>query len=128
MVILLDTSTPVCKLTVIRDSERFDYTWEAGRGLAKGLLSFIRDKLKQAGGDWQSIRGLAVMKGPGSFTGLRIGLSVANTLAESLGVPIVGEVGDDWQRKSISRLESAENDRLVMPFYGAEANITLPRK
>jgi len=68
------------------------------------------------------------MKGPGSFTGLRIGITVFNTIADTNNVPIVGETGDSWQDKAIMRLENGENDHVVLPEYGSEANITKPRK
>lgn len=128
MIILLDTSTPVCKLTIVSGEEITSHEWQADRQLARGLLKFIDDKLHQAGGDIEAISGIGVMKGPGSFTGLRIGLAVANTLADSLGVNIVGETGSDWQKKALKKLQDSQNQQIVLPEYGAEANITKPRK
>lgn len=124
MIVLLDTSTTVCKVAVIHEEERHDFTWEAGRALAKGLLRFIQEKA----GDIHEIQGIGVMKGPGSFTGLRIGLTVANTLADSLHVPIVGAQGHDWQDQALRRIRAGGDERIVMPEYGAEAHITQPRK
>lgn len=124
MIILLDTSTAVCFLTVIDGDSRQSYEWEAGRTLAHGLLRFLQEKT----GDLRNITGIGVMKGPGSFTGLRIGLAVANTLADSLSVPIVGASGDNWQELALEKLQAGENEKIVMPEYGAAAHITTPRK
>lgn len=128
MILALDTSTPVCRLTLISSDVRRDYEWDAGRDLADGLLKFLREKLAENGASWSDITGIAAYKGPGSFTGLRIGLTVLNTIADSSGVPIVGETGDGWLEVSLVRLSGGENEHLVMPLYGREPNITTPRK
>ena len=128
MILLLDTSTPLCKLSFIDGDRRFDDQWEAGRTLAKGLLGYLMSALAKNDKTWKDISGIVAFKGPGSFTGLRIGLTVLNTFADSEVVPIVGSTGDDWQSVGILRLEAGENDQLVMPEYGAEAHITKPRK
>ena len=124
MIILLDTSTATCFLTVIDGDSRWSYEWEAGRTLARGLLGFLQEKT----GDLHKITGIGVMKGPGSFTGLRIGLTVANTLADSLGVPIVGVGGDNWQDVALEKLQSGENEKIILPTYGSEAHITRQKK
>lgn len=124
MIILLDTSTPVCFLTVVDGESRQDFEWQAGRTLARGLLKFLEEKT----GDLHNISGIGVMKGPGSFTGLRIGLTVANTLADSLSIPIAGATGEDWRETALKKLRAGENEKIVMPEYGAAAHITAPRK
>lgn len=128
MILLLDTSTPVCKLTLIGDNWRHDDEWQADRQLADGLLGYIESQLTSKDTSWDDITGIGVFKGPGSFTGLRIGMSVLNTLAHAKQVPIVGTTGDDWQADALSRLQSREDEKIVLPFYGREANITKPRK
>lgn len=124
MIILLDTSTATCFLTVIDGDSRQSYEWEAGRTLARGLLGFLQEKT----GDLRKITGIGVMKGPGSFTSLRIGLTVANTLADSLSVPIVGVSGDNWQDVALEKLQSGENEKIILPTYGSEAHITRQKK
>jgi tRNA threonylcarbamoyladenosine biosynthesis protein TsaB len=128
MIILLDTSTPVCHISFIDGNFRYDDEWESGRTLAKGLLGYVKDSLSKNNKTWKDISGIVAFKGPGSFTGLRIGLTVLNTLADSESIPIVGTTSDDWQLIGLNRLEKGENDELVMPEYGAEAHITTPRK
>lgn len=128
MIILLDTATPVCCLTIVQGDQQVVYQWQADRSLARHLLAFLRDNLAEQGVTFHDLTGIGVMKGPGSFTGLRIGLTVANTLADSLGVPIVGEVGKAWQQQALKRLAAGDDDRIVLPEYGAAAHITQPRK
>jgi len=128
MIILLDTSTPICKLGFVDGDWRVDHEWESGRTLAKGLLGYIQTTMAQYGKVWTDISGVVAFKGPGSFTGLRIGLTVLNTLADSESIPIVGVTGDDWQSTGLARLQAGEDEKLVMPEYGAEAHITTPRK
>jgi hypothetical protein len=53
---------------------------------------------------------------------------VANTLAEGLGIPIVGSSGDHWRGDCLERLKRGENDTIILPEYGGEAHITAPRK
>ena len=124
MIILLDTSTATCRLTTVDGEISNNFDWEAGRTLAKGLLAFIQEKV----GDVKNISGIGIMRGPGSFTGLRIGMAVANTLADGLGIPIVGETGDSWRESALGRLSSGEDDQVILPFYGGDANITKPKK
>lgn len=129
MILLVDTSTAFCNIR-LKGSADFDKSesWEAGRELSKGMLGFLRETLEKYDKDWGDLDGIVIHKGPGSFTGLRIGHTVVNTLADALNIPIVSALGDDWQSDGLARLESGEDEKLAMPFYGADANITLPRK
>lgn len=128
MIIFLDTSTAVCKVRLLDDQLDISKSWEAGRELSKGLLAFLRDLLTSNSKSWSDISGLVIYKGPGSFTGLRIGHTVLNTIAYSEEVPIVGATGDNWQDEGLARIKAGEDDKIVLPLYGAEANITVPRK
>ncbi len=128
MILLLDTSTPVCKVTFIDGEWRYDDEWQADRELAKKLLAYFRDQLEKNGKSWADISGIGVFQGPGSFTGLRIGLTVLNTIASAQKVPIVGAIGDNWQATALERLAAGKNDTIVLPLYGRDAHITKPRK
>ena len=114
----------------LHDNERLvsEKTWVAHKQLSDTLLKAIEDQLQTQSIAWSDIQGIVCYKGPGSFTGLRIGATVANTLAESVSIPIVGTNGDEWLEEGISRLHNDENDQIVLPEYGGDANITKPRK
>jgi hypothetical protein len=101
--------------------------WESGRRLADGLLGRIAELLKSQDRVINDLTGIVILSGPGSFTSLRIGHTVANVLAESLLIPIVGGLGDDWLKEGLSRLSKATAGEPVWPFYGAEANVTRPK-
>ena len=128
MILLLNTSEPVCKLTIIDGNNRHDFDWQSDRTLAKNLLSFLKEKLGNCGKSWSDISSIGVFEGPGSFTGLRIGITVMNTIADASGVPIVGGRGENWQEEVVVKLTNGINEKIVLPFYGSEAHITIPKK
>lgn len=130
IILTLRTDKPVAEIGIFDGQKRIEYLpYQADRQLAETIHQQIHDMLGRHSMDLHNLDALVVYKGPGSFTGLRIGITVANALAYSLEVPIVG-VGnvDDWIIRGINRLEKGDNDRSVVPEYGAEPNITSPKK
>jgi tRNA threonylcarbamoyladenosine biosynthesis protein TsaB len=67
-----------------------EYRFEATRSRSERLMPMIDRVLKDSQMTPQDLEGLAVSMGPGSFTGLRVGLSTAKGLAFALGLPVVG--------------------------------------
>jgi tRNA threonylcarbamoyladenosine biosynthesis protein TsaB len=128
MILLLDTSTPICRLTLIDGNHKYDSEWQADRTLARDLLAYLRDQLKTHNKTFADVSAIGVFRGPGSFTGLRIGLTVLNTFADAQHIPIVGGIGDDWQAEVRRKIEQGDDEKIVMPFYGGDAHITKPRK
>jgi hypothetical protein len=55
-------------------------------------------------------------------------VSVANALAYGLNAPIVGSEGDEWIEDGLIMLNNGENDKQVLPEYGAPVYTTLPKK
>lgn len=104
------------------------HEWEAGRQLSMQLPTAIDELLKSSDSEFSDLTGIIVYQGPGSFTGLRIGITIANTIAHKLNIPIVGTTGDEWINTGVDKLKEAKAGSIVMPVYGGEANITKPKK
>ena len=128
MIVLWNSAEMTVQLTLIYGDKRTDYEWVAERNLARDMLAYLRDRLAENEASFADISGIGVFRGPGSFTGLRIGLAVLNTIAHEQRIPIVGVTGDAWREECLARLQNGRNDEIVLPEYGAEARITKPRK
>lgn len=128
MIILLNSSDAVCKITLVDGDWCQYYNWESDKTLAKWLLRYLDKILKEHDKTWTDISAIGVMQGPGSFTGIRIGLTVMNTIADDLKIPIVGARGDNWQDDALAKINFGKNEKIVMPFYNRNVNITIPRK
>ena len=128
MIVLWNSAEMTVQLTLIDGDKRTDYEWVAERNLARDMLAYLRDRLAENEASFADISGIGVFRGPGSFTGLRIGLAVLNTIAHEQRIPIVGVTGDAWREECMDRLQNGRNDEIVLPEYGAEARITKPRK
>lgn len=90
-VLCLETSTDVCSVaitdggSVIAHEEIHEPQAHASR-----LAPLIDRVISQAGGRKSDLRAIAVSKGPGSYTGLRIGTSTAKGLCYALNIPLMG--------------------------------------
>lgn len=94
IVLAIDTSEVNCSAALLMASgQNFAASEPIGRGHAERLLPMIEELLSEAGIAYRDINRIAVTTGPGTFTGLRVGLSVARGLALSLDVPCTGLSG-----------------------------------
>ena len=110
MKLYLDTSTPE---TILKLNDK-EYKYPFANDLAEKLLKFIKDKLEENDRTWQDITEIEFMSGPGSFTGLRIGATIVNTLAHELNIPLYDHHGNKHKQ--------------IIPDYGHPANISSPKK
>jgi tRNA threonylcarbamoyl adenosine modification protein YeaZ len=90
MILAIDTSTDNASLALVQGDETVtELNWRCEQNHTVELLPHLARLLEDKGGIG-SISGVIVGKGPGSFNGLRAGISTAKGLAFSLGIPIVG--------------------------------------
>ncbi|WP_417450367.1 tRNA (adenosine(37)-N6)-threonylcarbamoyltransferase complex dimerization subunit type 1 TsaB [Kordiimonas sp.] len=90
-ILAIDTCEGSCSAALVEERRVFASRSEyIGRGHAERLLPMLDALLVEGGVGYDSIRRIAVTTGPGTFTGLRIGLSVARGLGLALDVPVVG--------------------------------------
>ena len=90
-ILAIDTATRIASIALY-DGEwvRGEETWHSKRNHTVELMPSLVRLLDRQGVSPQELTGVVVALGPGSFTGLRIGLSVAKGLALALKVPLVG--------------------------------------
>jgi tRNA threonylcarbamoyladenosine biosynthesis protein TsaB len=91
IVLAIDTSLDACSVAIVRDGETLAHLSEPmERGQAERLVPMVRETSEAARITFAEMDRIAVTTGPGSFTGVRVGLSFARALALSLNKPSVG--------------------------------------
>ena len=85
--LLLDTGSPLVSVALARDGAAVAARSVEQQRSSALLLDLVREVLAEAGIGVRDLGGIAALRGPGSFTGLRIGLATALGLHQSLGVP-----------------------------------------
>jgi len=91
MILAIDTASNFCAACLWQDGTELGRAVEdIGKGHAERLMAIIDAALADAGTDYKSITSIAVSVGPGSFTGIRVGVSAARGLALALNVPAAG--------------------------------------
>lgn len=129
LILTIRTDKPEAEVGLFDGQKELAYEkWQAHKEMAQTIHTKIATILQKVHKDWQDIEGMVCFKGPGSFTGLRIGLTVGNALAFGLGTPIVSQTGDNWIEKGIERLQKGEDEKIALPKYGHEARTTKPKK
>jgi tRNA threonylcarbamoyl adenosine modification protein YeaZ len=91
-ILVFDTATTVAVVGLGTSDGRLvaQTAWRAGYRHGQELLARIDGVLSEAGVGLHQLGGIVVGSGPGTFTGLRIGLATAKGLAHGLGIPLVG--------------------------------------
>jgi len=95
--------------------------------LTERLVFFITQILNKEKSDFKHLKGIIVVTGPGSFTSVRIGCVIANTLAQVLNIGIYGAPADRLNSDAIiiKAITKIKKNHYVVPFYDREPNITI---
>ena len=114
-IIALDSSGTTATVAIARDGRLLaEYTVDNGMTHSQTMLPMLDAITRQLDLKMEEVDAVAVAGGPGSFTGLRIGAAVVNTLAHELNIPLFDHHG--------------KKHKIILPDYGRGANISKPRK
>lgn len=102
-------------------------TWQAHRELGQTIHKVIKQLLGSLEKDWVDVDGIIFYEGPGSFTGLRIGASVANALTSANNINVSNQSGDEWIQKGVESLQKS-GEEIALPEYGSHVYTTKPKK
>ena len=90
LILCIETGTDICSVGIAKDGELISLREsDEGRDHAKKVGVFVDELFKQTGISPDDIEAVAVGKGPGSYTGLRIGVSFAKGLCYGIGCPLI---------------------------------------
>jgi tRNA threonylcarbamoyladenosine biosynthesis protein TsaB len=90
MLLAVDTSTTRAGIALYDGEVLAEYVWQAGRDHGRHLMPAIDETMRRLGKTPADLTAVAAARGPGSFTGLRVGLAVVRGLAVALSVPAYG--------------------------------------
>ena len=91
ILLALDCANDGCSAAVLIDGAVAAFEGrELSRGQAEVLMPMVESVMRRAGKDYFDLKAVAVTTGPGSFTGVRIGLATARGIGLAAGLPVVG--------------------------------------
>ena len=123
MVLIIDTTDKECMVGV-DDGRKFDVKkWRWKKDTGGEILHNIQKLLKKSQKKLENIDAIFVNQGPGSYTGTRVGITIASTLGWSLNVPVVGYSGKDRREITSQILGKLSKNKLSKnhfptPIYG----------
>jgi len=140
LILAIDTALDACAAAVL-DTEAGRLTARESlpmkRGHAEALMPLIARVVKQAGISFAALDRIAVTTGPGSFTGLRVGLSAARGIALAAGKPVVGlttltayaaaVVSESGQHPIISAIDARHDQVYFQVVSGDAGSLIRPR-
>ena len=121
LILHIETATDICSVALSEGDRELSLVESSqARSHASLLNSFIRQSLAQAGKELKDLHGVAVSKGPGSYTGLRIGVSTAKGLTYALQIPLLATgtlesmASGSPSHTAVRELISTHGDRLLL--------------
>jgi len=115
MQLAIDTSTDIASIALVPDGGvPAELTWRCEQNHTVELLPRLAHLLSEAKVGLQAISCVIVARGPGSFNGLRVGISTAKGLAFSLGIPIIGV-----SSLEVIAFQHAETGLPICPIFNA---------
>jgi tRNA threonylcarbamoyladenosine biosynthesis protein TsaB len=140
MILAIDTALDACSAAVLDTTSGNTIAIESQamqRGHAEALMPLIARVMKESGIGFTGLDRIAVTTGPGSFTGLRVGLSAARGLALAASKPVVGlstlaayaapVVAENGEHAILSAID-ARHDHVYFQLVGGDGSLMLKPK
>ncbi len=131
MILSIETSTRVFSVSLFEDSEIANIELKYDVTHSQNIVSTVEFLLRSINKSINDVDEIYTGCGPGSFTGIRIGLSFANTVYQSTGIPVLGIPsldllafeGGKWYNPAVSFIKS-RRDEVYAAFYNSGKRIT----
>ncbi|MEW7293100.1 tRNA (adenosine(37)-N6)-threonylcarbamoyltransferase complex dimerization subunit type 1 TsaB [Aquimarina sp. 2304DJ70-9] len=116
-ILCIETSTTNCSVSLAKDDEiiAFEEDYDTKYSHAERLHNFIDKVIKKGGVSFKDLSAISVSMGPGSYTGLRIGVSAAKGLCYALDIPLISIP----TLHSLSMQVALEDDSVIVPMIDA---------
>ena len=123
MILCIDTVTADSGVALVESSRSFGYLKLNSVHASDQILEKIDQLIQKANIQLSELKGVFIIKGAGSFTGLRVGIAVANQFAHQLKIPIIGLRTEEWYQyrtdeKDFIYLQSMNRDQVYMIGFG----------
>ena len=121
LILHIETATDICSVALSEGDHQLALV-ESGQERSHAILlnTFIRQSVSEAGKELKDLDGIAVSKGPGSYTGLRIGVSTAKGLSYALEIPLLASgtlenmANGSLSNTRIMELTSLHDEKLLL--------------
>ena len=120
-ILSIETATRACSVSISKGNEITSVVEEVGDGYshAENLSVFIAKALTESNMNYRDLNAVAISKGPGSYTGLRIGTSTAKGLCYALDIPLISVPTLQAMAYGLSKESNYSNDTLYCPMIDA---------
>ncbi|MEK7143173.1 MAG: tRNA (adenosine(37)-N6)-threonylcarbamoyltransferase complex dimerization subunit type 1 TsaB [Patescibacteria group bacterium] len=118
MVLNIDTTNKECLIELI-GQKKTSLKWQWQKDTGSEVLGKIKQLLKQQKKQLRDLKMILVNLGPGSFTGTRVGITIANTLGWVLDIAVIG-YRDGELKKALAKISQngkSNFSKLALPYY-----------
>jgi len=120
LILLLETATSSCSVALSENGKIIAFKEANERNIhASHITLFIEELMIKTGKKYSDLKAVAVSKGPGSYTGLRIGVSTAKGLCYALDIPLLGIDTLEAMATSLMAQNDIQDSDLLIPMIDA---------
>lgn len=120
MILVIDTTNKECEIMLYENASInsiADVKWYWKKDTGTETLENINKLLKKLRKKLEDLKMILVNHGPGSFTGVRVGVTMANTLGWSLNIPVIGYREGELDKVFKNKITKSRFSKPVLPYY-----------